>query len=92
VTDEPWQRFAREDAEYYVLTDVGGAGVEARRTFFASGHSEAQRILRECEPYVDGRELPIEIGCGVGRVALSANVCRELGPGSDYHAFILRAS
>lgn len=71
MTDEPWERFAREDAEYYVLTDVGGdRDAPARSQFFASGLAQAERLLQDCEPYVDGRELAIEIGCGVGRVAL----------------------
>jgi SAM-dependent methyltransferase len=71
VTDERWERFAREDAEYYVLTDIGSdRGAEARREFFASGNAEAERMLLECEPYVNARELAVEIGCGVGRIAL----------------------
>jgi SAM-dependent methyltransferase len=71
MTDERWERFAREDAEYYVLTGIGRApDSEARRAFFASGEAEAERILARCAPHLDGRELAIEIGCGVGRVAL----------------------
>jgi SAM-dependent methyltransferase len=71
MTDERWEEFAREDAEYYVLTGIGRApGPEARREFFASGEAEAERILATCGSHLDGRELAIEIGCGVGRVAL----------------------
>ena len=71
MTDERWERFAREDAEYYVLTDVGrGRRAHTRSEFFESGRKQAERLLEDCKPYLDGRDLAIEIGCGVGRVAL----------------------
>jgi SAM-dependent methyltransferase len=71
LTDERWEAFAREDAEYYVLTDLGReGGAQARRAFFESGERAAERILADCAAYLAGRELAIEIGCGVGRIAL----------------------
>jgi SAM-dependent methyltransferase len=71
VNDERWDRFAREDAEYYVLTDLGRhAGAEGLRKFFETGRAEARRLLDRCRPYLGRRELAIEIGCGVGRVAV----------------------
>jgi SAM-dependent methyltransferase len=71
LTDDRWEGFAREDAEYYVLTDLGREpGAEARRAFFESGREQADRLLTECAPYLAGRELAIELGCGVGRIAL----------------------
>jgi SAM-dependent methyltransferase len=71
MTDEQWERFAREDAEYYVLTGVGrGRRADTRSEFFESGRKQAQRLMEDCEPYLNGRDLAIEIGCGVGRVAL----------------------
>jgi SAM-dependent methyltransferase len=71
VTDERWEQFAQTDAEYYVLTDIGRMpDAEARREFFASGEAEADRILTRCAPYLQERRLAIEIGCGVGRVAI----------------------
>jgi SAM-dependent methyltransferase len=71
MSDECWERFAREDAEYYVLTDIGrGRRAETRSEFFESGRKQAERLLEDCKPYLNGRDLAIEIGCGVGRVAL----------------------
>lgn len=71
MTDEQWERFAREDAEYYVLTGVSrGRRADTRSEFFESGRKQAERLLEDCKPYLNGRDLAIEIGCGVGRVAL----------------------
>jgi SAM-dependent methyltransferase len=78
VTDNRWERFAQVDAEYYVLTDIGREpDEEARREFFASGEAEADRILARCEPHLGGHDVAIEIGCGVGRVAIP--VSRRFG-------------
>jgi SAM-dependent methyltransferase len=82
VTDDRWEHFAQVDAEYYVLTDIGREpDEEGRWRFFASGEAEADRILTRCEPHLGGRDLAIEIGCGVGRVAIpiSRNFGRVLG-------------
>jgi SAM-dependent methyltransferase len=82
VTDDRWEHFAQVDAEYYVLTDIGREpDEEGRWKFFASGEAEADRILTRCEPHLGGRDLAIEIGCGVGRVAIpiSRNFGRVLG-------------
>jgi SAM-dependent methyltransferase len=71
MTDERWERFAQADAEYYVLTDIGREpDEEAKREFFASGEAEAERIVTRCRPHLAGRDVAIEIGCGVGRVAI----------------------
>jgi hypothetical protein len=44
VTDEPWERFAREDAEYYVLADIGGdRGAQARPTMLSKLEENAAR-------------------------------------------------
>jgi SAM-dependent methyltransferase len=71
VSETRWERFAREDAEYYILTGLDtereAGSLEA---FFASGREQARAILDRCAPYLAGYELAIEIGCGVGRVAL----------------------
>jgi len=71
MSDDRWENFAREDAEYYVLTDIGrGADDDALQEFFATGEGEAARIMTRCDAHLGEHNLAIEIGCGVGRVAV----------------------
>ena len=38
--------------------------------FRQSGRSDVEQILRESQPYLNGADRAIEIGCGVGRLTL----------------------
>ncbi|MEN3343224.1 MAG: hypothetical protein V7644_2628 [Actinomycetota bacterium] len=70
-TDELWERFAAESAERYILTDrgFGGEDVDLDR-FFELGERDAQLILDEVQPWLEGHGTAVEIGCGVGRLAI----------------------
>jgi len=71
VSGARWERFAREDAEYYILTGLETQrGATSLDAFFASGREQARAILERCAPYLPGHDVAIEIGCGVGRVTL----------------------
>jgi 2-polyprenyl-3-methyl-5-hydroxy-6-metoxy-1,4-benzoquinol methylase len=65
-TDELWERFAREDAEFFILTEDD---VDADR-FFELGESDAARVLAVAEPWLRAFGTAVEIGCGVGRLAV----------------------
>ena len=67
-----WEQLAREDAEFYIWTDLA-AGDE----FFRSGERDVARILDFARPSRTARECALEIGCGVGR--LSIPMSREFG-------------
>ena len=70
-TDNVWERFARVDAEHYILTDRRDYATPEARAFFAeSGEREAQALLAETEPWLGGTARAVEIGCGVGRLAI----------------------
>lgn len=63
-------RLARENAEFYIATGEATASAAGRAEFFASGRRHAEWILAETAPWRSGRCRALEIGCGVGRVAL----------------------
>jgi SAM-dependent methyltransferase len=67
-----WDEFAQEDAEFYIYTERGVdfKSSSGQALFRRSGRDEVERILRESERYVNGFGRAIEIGCGVGRLAL----------------------
>ena len=70
-TDNAWERFARADAEHYILTDRPKYATSEDRVFFAeSGRREAQALIAETAPWRSGSARALEIGCGVGRVAI----------------------
>jgi SAM-dependent methyltransferase len=60
-----WEQLAREDAEFYIWTDLA-AGDE----FFRSGERDVARILDFARPPLDARGSALEIGCGVGRLSI----------------------
>jgi SAM-dependent methyltransferase len=67
-----WERFARTDAEYYILampawTSRTPKGLEH---FFASGRRDAKALLAETSPWITQWNVAVEIGCGVGRLAI----------------------
>jgi SAM-dependent methyltransferase len=59
-----WERFAQEDPKFFIW------GRGSPNQFFGSGESDADRILGRVAPHLAGREVAIEIGSGVGRLAL----------------------
>ena len=66
-----WETFARENAEYFILTEIGRASDSAAmEEFFESGRKLVGEILNEVADQVSGRDLAIEIGCGVGRLLI----------------------
>jgi SAM-dependent methyltransferase len=60
-----WEELAREDAEFYIWTDVARGD-----DFFRSGERDANRILEFARPHVVNRQSAVEIGCGVGRMTI----------------------
>jgi 2-polyprenyl-3-methyl-5-hydroxy-6-metoxy-1,4-benzoquinol methylase len=67
-----WEKFAREDAEYYILTydNIDYSTEEGQRYFYASGVEDAKTLLERVESYLTGRKAALEIGCGIGRLTL----------------------
>jgi cyclopropane fatty-acyl-phospholipid synthase-like methyltransferase len=71
VTGNQWEDFARQNAEYHILTSEDDhSTAEKRAAFFALGEADVRRILAEVEPYLRHRRHALEIGCGVGRLAI----------------------
>ena len=64
-----WETLARENAEFYIKTDLA-AGDE----FFASGERDAAHIVTLCARFLPAQSAPhsaaLEIGCGIGRLTL----------------------
>ena len=66
-----WEGFAREDAEYYILTELGDARTQERADgFFASGRDVVDRMLSEVGEFLSERGTAIELGCGIGRLLI----------------------
>jgi SAM-dependent methyltransferase len=67
-----WEAFAKENAEFYIYTmpDVDFATPAGQALFRQSGRDGVERILQESKPYLNRFDRAIEIGCGVGRLAL----------------------
>lgn len=61
-----WQRFAREDAMYYIHC---GRDDWDRASFFADGRSSVDALMRWVGPDVVDRDRMLEIGCGLGRLS-----------------------
>jgi SAM-dependent methyltransferase len=62
-----WDDFARDNAEYYILTDLDYEQSDLD-AFFTSGEREARGILAAVEPFLRGNDAALELGCGVGRL------------------------
>jgi cyclopropane fatty-acyl-phospholipid synthase-like methyltransferase len=66
--DEPWERFAETDPYSYILTDLKDGNLDE---FWQSGR---QVVNREILPLIQSRGISrgiaLELGCGVGRLAL----------------------
>jgi SAM-dependent methyltransferase len=80
-----WERYARSDAEFYIWVDV-----EKGDDFAASGERDAADILALCRPYLSRSGLAVEIGCGVGRLALPMSRQFDRVIGADIAPTMLR--
>ncbi len=80
-----WEAYAQADAEFFIWT-----GVAKGDDFAASGRRDAARIMELCSPYLRGRELAVEIGCGVGRLAIPMSHEFERVIGVDIARTMLR--
>lgn len=65
TVDEIWEGFARSRPEYYILTEE-----MPLQAFFASGRRDAESILTDIGPDLRRAGRAIDIGCGVGRLAI----------------------
>lgn len=71
VSEGRWEQFAKEDAEFYIYS-VGTdfSTPEGRKEFFDSGEKDVEKILSETQPHIQGWGRALEIGCGIGRLAI----------------------
>ncbi|MBA2536966.1 MAG: class I SAM-dependent methyltransferase, partial [Actinobacteria bacterium] len=65
-----WERFAREDAESYILTERARGASAHDSSFFASGRRDVDRMLVEVDGLLERTGVAVEIGCGVGRLTI----------------------
>lgn len=64
-----WDARAHEDAAYFIKCDVPtDAGAIDMTTFFASGEEGVRHRLQEMGYQPTGKDLLLEIGCGMGRM------------------------
>ena len=67
-----WDKFANEDAEYYILSykDVDYSTEEGQKFFYSSGQEDTELFLSRSGPYLTSKKAALEIGCGIGRLTL----------------------
>ncbi|MDO8463526.1 MAG: class I SAM-dependent methyltransferase [bacterium] len=65
----PWDRFAKEDPMFYIATRRKAQWRE-EDAFWASGEQTTAFIWDAVAPHVRGNRLAIELGCGIGRLAV----------------------
>ena len=67
-----WDKFANEDAEYYILSDktIDYSTEEGQQFFYSSGRELTETLLARAAPYLTSRKAALEIGCGIGRLSL----------------------
>ena len=67
-----WERFAREDAEFYICTELDPRlkGAARSAAFYSSGDEEVGLILDRTAAWRSGAGVAIDFGCGVGRLAI----------------------
>lgn len=69
-----WESFAKEAAEYYILTvddSIDYSTKEGQEYFFSSGRDDCADLLEHVRPHLPGTGKALEIGCGIGRLALA---------------------
>ncbi|MDO8425184.1 MAG: class I SAM-dependent methyltransferase [bacterium] len=67
--DTPWDKFAKEDPMFYITTRRKKRWRE-EDAFWQSGEVTAQFIWDLVAPHITSYELAIELGCGIGRLAV----------------------
>lgn len=73
-TQSHWESFAREEPEWFILTDLDQQvrpGESRREAFFRTGREAAEEMLAELDGELTRRDLALEIGPGVGRLTLA---------------------
>jgi SAM-dependent methyltransferase len=77
---ELWEAFAREHPEYYICTELADYGIPPDlASFFSSAEPEVREILTSVETWLPARRVAIEVGAGVGRLAIPmANVFEKV--------------
>jgi SAM-dependent methyltransferase len=72
ASSDRWERFAKENAEFYIYTlpGVDFATSAGQAVFRQTGRDDVDLILEECKAHLNGFGRAIDIGCGVGRLAM----------------------
>jgi SAM-dependent methyltransferase len=68
-TANKWETFAASDPYWYILTGYRAEG--GLEEFFESGRAEADLILSRCGRALTRRVTAVDVGSGVGRLALA---------------------
>jgi cyclopropane fatty-acyl-phospholipid synthase-like methyltransferase len=62
-----WEKFAQEDAEYYILSVDEVRSQDGLKYFFESGERDTTETLKNVDT-LEQRDRCLEIGCGIGRL------------------------
>ena len=67
-----WEKYAKQNAEFYILSrpEINYRTSEGREFFFRSGVEDSRRTLERIQHLLPGRERCVDLGCGIGRLAL----------------------
>ncbi len=67
---ELWEKFANENAEYYIFTndEVDYSTAEGQKYFFKTGEEFTKASLNSMQKYLKTKQKALEIGGGVGRL------------------------
>lgn len=67
-----WEKYAKRDAEFSILTqpEIDYRSSEGREFFFRSGVEDSRRSLERIQHLLPGRKRCVDLGCGIGRLAL----------------------
>lgn len=70
---ELWEKFAVENAEYYILSHgkINFSTKEGQNYFFESGQKDTGLLLVNVQDYIKKKEKALEIGCGIGRLVFA---------------------
>jgi SAM-dependent methyltransferase len=96
-TDGEWERWGAQDPYFGVITNPEfrreNLGEVEKQRFFASGHDQAEHVIRVCREKIDSSFMPrrvLDFGCGVGRVTLALAAVAETVVGLDVSESMLR--
>ena len=71
MSENRWDNFAKQDAEYYICTsDLDYSTPEGQDAFWKSGRAQVDHMLETVSPYLHGYRLALDIGCGIGRLSI----------------------